>query len=247
MPSEASARRAWVNSQRELLRSVIRYQSVAMDGAWKLTSTKRPGLQALSYRFDFSNALSATGIWVSGRGSAGDAPVTIVMNDKGYKSSALAVAERVNRGEQVLALEPLFFGATTPDDPDPAYWEMLVASSGDRSLGMEAAQLVAVAKFFRAQTGSVRIRLETEGIRSQVVALAAAAIEPQLFSEVRSNNAMASLSYLLKTPVPYRNAPDLFCLDLYKYFDVDRLTMLASPVKVTLASAAGPLPAPKTP
>jgi hypothetical protein len=50
---------------------------------------------------------------------------------------------------------------------------------------------------------------------------------------------MTSLSYLLDTPVPYRNAPDLFCLDLYKYFDIDRLTVLASPVTVLAGSKAG--------
>jgi len=76
----------------------------------------------------------------------------------------------------------------------------------------------------------------TDGIRSQVVALAAVALEPDLFSEIESKNAMASLSYLLNAPVPYRTAPDLFCLDLYKYFDIDTLTNLAFPVKVTIAS-----------
>jgi hypothetical protein len=247
VPASGTERDRWVKSQRELFHSVIRYTPVTVDGAWKLISTKKPGLQALSYRLDFSNGLCATGILVAGRATAPDASLTIVINDKGYKASAVTVAERVNRGEQVLALDPLFFGATTPDDPDPAYWEMLVAGSGDRALGIEAAQLVAVAKTFRKQIGARPIRLETEGIRSQVVALAAAASEPELFSEIRSNGAMSSLSYLLDTPVPYRIAPDLFCLDLYKDFDLDRLAILASPAKVTLASKAGPLPAPKTP
>ena len=245
IPTGGNEREAWAKLERERLKSVIRYSPVSVTGPWKLISTKRPGLQSFSYRFDFSNSLSATGIWVAGNHVAADAPVTIVLNDKGYKVSAQIVTDRVNRGEQVLALEPLFFGSTTPDDPDPAYWEMLVASGGDRPLGIEVGQLIGVAKNFR--TGQRRIRLETQGIRSQVVALAATALEPELFSEIYSNDAMTSLSYLLDTPVPYRNAPDLFCLDLYKNFDIDRLTILASPVKVTLASKPGPLPGPKTP
>jgi hypothetical protein len=168
--------------------------------------------------------------------------MTLVLNDKGYKASAQNVAERVNRGEQVLAFEPLFFGSTSPDETEPAYWEMLVASSGDRALGIEVAQLIAVAKSFGAPAGHNKIRLETEGIRGQVVAIAAAALEPSLFSELYSNNAMSSLSYLLDAPVPYRTAPDLFCLDLSKYFDIDRLAALASPVKITTGSKVGPLP-----
>ena len=211
------------------MKNVLRYIPVSAS-AWKLISTKRPGLQAISYRFDFSNSLSATGIWVAGNHLATNAPVTIVVNDKGYKASAQNVVDRVNRGEQVLALEPLFFGSSTPDDPDPAYWEMLVASNGERPLGLEVSQLVAVARSLRA--GSSKLRLETVGIRSQIVALAAAALEPDLFSEVDSHGGMNSLSYLLDTPVAYRAAPDLFCLDLYKYFDVDRLGALAAPTKV---------------
>jgi hypothetical protein len=132
----------------------------------------------------------------------------------------------------------LFFGSTTPDDPDPAYWEMLVASSGDRPLGIETGQLLAVAKFFRTVSGQKKIRVETEGIRSQVVALAAAALEPETFSEVRSNAVMDSLHFLLDAPVPYRSAADLFCLDLYKYFDIDRLIAVAEPVPITLRSKA---------
>jgi dienelactone hydrolase len=240
IPAAGSERDAWVKSQREQLRKVIRYSPVSVTGSWKLISTKRPGLQSFSYRFDFSNSLSATGIWVAGNHAAADAPVTIVINDKGFKASAQNVADRVNRGEQVVALEPLFFGSTTPDDPDPAYWEMIVASSGERPLGIEAGQLIAVAKSFR--TSPHKIRLETEGIRSQIVALAAAALEPELFSEIYSNDVMPSLSYLLDTPVPYRNAPDLFCLDLYKYFDIDRLTVLASPLSITTGSKASPSP-----
>jgi len=244
IPAAGNERDAWAKSQREQLNEVIRHSPVSLTGAWKLTSMKRPGLQSFSYRFDFSNSLSATGIWVAGRATDDEAPLTIVINDKGYKASAQNVAERVNRGEQVLALEPLFFGATTPDDPDPAYWEMLVASSGDRPLGIEVGQLIAIAKSFH--TGKQKIRLETEGIRSQVVALGAAALEPGLFSEVYSNEGMTSLSYLLDTPIPYRNAPDLFCLDLYKYFDVDRLAVLASPVTISTGSKAGPLSAVKS-
>jgi len=187
IPSTGGRRDTWIKSQRERLKSVIRFSPVTVDGAWKLISTKRPGLQALSYRFDFSNSLSATGIWVAAREVAEDATLTIVLHDKGFKAAALNVAQRVNRGEQVLALEPLFFGSTTPDEGDPAYWEMLVAGSGDRPLGIEVSQLVAVAESFRAHTGENKIRLETEGVRSQVVALAAAAIEPDLFSEIYSN------------------------------------------------------------
>ncbi len=238
IPPAGKERDLWVQSQREELKSVIRFPSATLDGSWRLISTKRPGLQSFTYRFDFSNGLSATGIWLAGSSSSADAPVTIILNDKGFKASAQNIVDRINRGEQVLALEPLFFGTTTPNDTDPAYWEMLVASSGDRPLGIEVSQVLAIAKSLRATSGQKSIRLESEGIRSQLVGLAAAAIEPEIFSEIHSNDVMDSLRFLLDAPVPYRTAPDLFCLDLYKYFDIDRLTIVASPVPVTTGRKA---------
>lgn len=239
----AEGRDAWMLSQRDRLKSVIRYSPASMDHAWKLTNTKRyPGLQSFSYRFDFSNMLSATGIWVASDGAATNAPLTMILSDKGYKASAQDVADGINRGDQVLAFEPLFFGSTSPDETEPAYWEMLVASRGERALGLEVAQLIATAKWFESLAGASKIRLKSDGIRSQVVALAAAALEPDLFLQIESSNAMTSLSYLLEAPVLYRSAPDLFCLDLYKYFDIDGLAVLAFPVKTTISSEV-PLPA----
>jgi dienelactone hydrolase len=237
IPAPGKERDAWVQAQRNRLKSTIRLSMATLDGSWRLASTRKPGLHSYAYRFDFSNGLSATGIWVAGSNSLSDAPATIVISDKGYKATAANVAERVNRGEQVLALEPLLFGSMSPDEGDQGYWEMLVASSGDRPLGLEVNQLLGVAKSFR-EISKQKVRVETEGIRGQVVALIAAAVEPDLFSEVQSNEVMDSLRFLLDSPVPYRSAADLFCLDFYEYFDIDSLTALASPVKLTLGRRA---------
>ena len=39
------------------------------------------------------------------------------------------------------------------------------------------------------------------------------------------------MGYLLERPVEYHEAGDLFCLDLYKEFDLDRLEAVAAPTK----------------
>jgi dienelactone hydrolase len=233
VPPAAERGDSWAQQQREQLKSTIRLAASPLVGSWRLASTRRPGLHSYAYRFDFANGLSAAGIWAAGSNTASDAPVTIVINDKGFKSAATNVTERANRGEQVLALEPLFFGSMSPDEGDPGYWEMLVASSGERALGLEVNQVLGVARSFR-DSSRHKVRIETIGIRSQVVSLLAAAIEPDLFSEVKSDEVMESLRFLLDSPVPYRSAPDLFCLDLYRYFDIDSLTAMASPAKVML-------------
>ncbi|MHB8218215.1 MAG: alpha/beta hydrolase family protein [Candidatus Sulfotelmatobacter sp.] len=233
VPSDRKARSAWIAPQREKLRQVTRYRSVSVENAWRFSNTKRMTIRTLSYRFDLTNGLSASGVWLQAIGAADDAPVTIVLNDKGYAAAGEVVAEHVNRGEQVLALDLLFTGSARPEAPNPGDWEMLVATVGDRPLGLEAAQLAAVANWLRANDGGRPVQVETDGIRTAVIGEVAAAMEPAAFSAVTSHHAMKSLGYLLDAPVPYRLAPDLFCLDLFKYFDIDSISAIATPTKVT--------------
>ena len=232
VPSDREASTAWIASQREKLRQVTRYRSVSVENAWRFSNTKRMTIRTLSYRFDLTNGLSASGVWLQAIGATDDAPVTIVLNDKGYAAAGEVVAEHVNRGEQVLALDLLFTGSARPAAPNPGDWEMLVATVGDRPLGLEAAQLVGVANWLRANDGGRPVQVETDGIRTAVIGAVAAAMEPAAFSAVSSHHAMKSLSYLLDAPIPYRLAPDLFCLDLYKYFDIDSISAITAPTKI---------------
>jgi hypothetical protein len=108
----------------------------------------------------------------------------------------------------------------------------MITSVGERPLGLEAAQLIALAGWAKEYWNAPRVRLESTGMRSQVVALIASALMPDLFSTVEIHGGMRSLRYLFDNPVTYADAPDLFCLDLYRDFDLDQLTALAAPTKI---------------
>jgi hypothetical protein len=109
-----------------------------------------------------------------------------------------------------------------------------VASTRDRPLGLEVGQLIGAAKWLAQTSAQTTLRIGTTGIRSQVVALIAAALEPKLFSEVVATTGMHSLGFLLDAPVPQRSAPDeLFCLDLYKDSDLDQFRAMAAPTKIS--------------
>jgi len=231
IPAEGTARAAWASAERHKLESVIRYKPVEVKDAWRMWNTKNHLLQSLSYRFDFSDGLTAAGTWLKAIASAPDAPVTLVLNDNGRAAAGEVVSGRVNRGEQVLALDPIFVGESMPLVPDSTPYALMVSTTGGRALGLEIEQLLAVTQWLEQHSGHAKVRLETTGIRSEVIGLAAAALKPAAFSEVVSHDAMKSLGYLLDAPVPFRSASDLFCLDLYKDFDLDRLAAMAGPAK----------------
>jgi hypothetical protein len=242
MPSTGLATTAWAASERKKLQGIVRYYPTTVKHAWAITNTKSKGIETRSYRFEFANGLSAAGVWLKAITSPEAAPMTIVLEDKGRKSAATEASDRVNRGEQVLALDPLFFGDSTPNEPDldaqePEYFMQLLSTLGDRALGIEVAQLIASVQWLQQIASLQPVRLEGMGIRSQVVALVASALEPKLFKEVHIHQGMRSLNYILDLPVRHNAAPDLFCLDLYKEFDVDRLVALAQPAKITLQKA----------
>jgi dienelactone hydrolase len=231
-PAESTTRQTWVKAGREKLESVVRYTPVSLAQALRVDNGRTFDFRTLSYRFDFSNELSANGILFREDTAPENAPSVIVLDDGGYKAAADIVAPHVDRGEQVLALD-LFFNDDRLANRVP--WELLTDSSGDRPLGLEAAQLVAVANWLHRATGRP-VQVDTDGIRSQVIALTAAAIAPENFSAVVSRNAMKSLAHLIDTPTPFRSAPELFCLDLYRYFDLDTLAAMAAPGKISTTS-----------
>lgn len=238
IPSDSSGREAWEKAQRALLKSVIHYEPVKVTRPWLENDTHHSGLQSISYRFDFSNGLSATGVWIKQIGTAETAPTTIILDDQGTQAAASETWDRtpeiiglLDRGEQVFHVDLVFTGDAAPDIRSWSLAEMLQAS-GERPLGLEASQLVALAHWAQQTWKGSQLRLESIGMRSQVEALTAAAIAPGTFHQITVHHGMHSLGYLIDKPVDYRDAPDLFCLDLYKDFDIDRLIALAAPTSI---------------
>ena len=231
IPSGSTARSAWANSERQKLNSVARCKPVRLARIWTLANTKNKGLETLSYLFEMDNGLAASGVWVKGIDAPRDAPVTLVLDDQGRKAAAADVSARVNRDEQVLALDLTFFGDTWKD-LEPFSYVQILDGEGERAVGIQAAQLIEIAEWLRRRTGAQKVRLESRGIRTEAIALVVAALQPDVFSDVVVHEGMASLDYALQVPVTFQNAPELFCLDLYKEFDMDRLAAMAAPAKV---------------
>ncbi len=213
--------------ERKKLAALVRYKPVTVKQAWAIANTKNKGVESLSFQFQLSNDLAAAGVLVKAISAPVSAPVTVVLNDKGRKTASNEVSERVNRGEQVLALDLLFRGDVVPKDPGAPEYAQMLSAMGDRPLGMQAAQLIGIAHWLGERAGAKQVRIESTGARSQITALTAAALEPWQFSRIEVHEGVESLGKLLDAPVTYEAAPDLFCLDLYKEFDIDRLAALA--------------------
>lgn len=218
--------------QRTNLTKLLRFRPVTVQHAWPMESTKNKGVETRSYLFEMSNGLSATGVWVKAIGTPDNASVAILLNDRGKKATAEDASDSVNRGEQVFTLDLLFSGDNSVEDRRVPDYTQLFATVGDRPLGIKVAQLLGITSWIAGSTSTRTIHILSTGIRSQTVSMIAAALKPTAYAEVSVREGMRSFAWLIDTPISYEAAPDLFCLDLYKEFDLTRLVTLAAPARI---------------
>jgi len=244
VPPAGASRDEWSNRKRDELRTVLRYKPAPLGRAWQLDTTHRDGIDSLSYLFEMKNGLSQSGVLLRATDTSTTAPATLVLDDRGRGMAFAEVAARVDRGEQVLAANLLLTDERAmTKQPDGvgtvgsamgslAVYAQVFDALGDRALGIEVAEVVELAKWLCARSGHQTIRIESRGIRTQTVALLAVALEPALFSDFVARQGMTSFGYLLNLPVRSDDAGELFCLDLYKEFDVDELEAMSGGVRV---------------
>jgi dienelactone hydrolase len=249
---------AWRQSQRNHLSEVTRYAPVAVVHAWPISATHEKGLESHGYRFEFSNGLSATGVLFQSIRTPANAAMTVLISDSGMNSTADEVGDDVDRGQRVLVFDPLFFGENIPgtaEHTNISNFSQMLNSVGERPLGLESAQVAAVVHWLAqgldhgsatpqsidTTTSSkvvLPVRIATTGPRSETIGMVAAAINPELFSELEARKSISSLLDVFDHPQAYRTAPELMCLDLYHDFDFETLKAIASPVKINLAGTA---------
>jgi len=175
------------------IETVVRYQPVRVDRALRMANSDCLGFASVAYLFDLSNGLSATGCGLNRTRRRLPSQrrlysTTMAIKPRGsWSSKASSAATRCWRSI-FCSMEPRVLNC-----PTPANWVLLVDASGDRSLGLEAAQLLAVAHWLRATSQASVIKVETDGIRNQVIALVAAALDPEAFNTLTSHDGLKNL------------------------------------------------------
>jgi len=149
----------------------------------------------------------------------------VIIADKGRTSISKEVQELLAAGNRVIAVDPYYLGESKLGRRDWLY-SLLIATIGDRPLGVQASQLTAVARWVRKTHGPGDVKLLSVGPRASVMAAVAGAIEPDAFSAVESREGMKSLKELIERSALVSETPELFCFGLLEHFDVPQLRAL---------------------
>ena len=83
----------------------------------------------------------------------------------------------------MLVVDPFYFGESKFKSHDYLF-ALLVSAVGERPLGIQTAQVAAIARWAASRDGSSRVELSTYGPRSSLIALTAAALEDKAITQV---------------------------------------------------------------
>ncbi|MBM3811301.1 MAG: hypothetical protein FJW20_06660 [Acidimicrobiia bacterium] len=151
----------------------------------------------------------------------------LVIADGGRK--AAPVERLAAAGHRVVAIDPFYFGESQLGKRDFLF-ALLMASLGERPLGVQASQVMAAARWLG------KAELHAVGPRSSLIALVAAALEDKAITSVTLEQPFGSLKEILEKDLSAQQTPELFCFGLLESFDVPQLKALIAPRKVTTAA-----------
>lgn len=149
----------------------------------------------------------------------------IVIADDGRTSTAELVGSLTAAGERVIAVDPYYFGESKLGRRDWLF-SLLIATIGDRPLGVQASQILAVARWSKSEFDGQPVRLISVGPRTGVVAAVAGALAPETFDAVESRGGLTSLKDLIRDNRAVSEMPELFCFGLLEKFDLAQLMAL---------------------
>ncbi|OAI58157.1 hypothetical protein AYO49_00135 [Verrucomicrobiaceae bacterium SCGC AG-212-N21] len=208
---------------REKLREIVKYKDFTAT-ATEVGAETRGNTKAVFWKLRMGEAWTVPVTELT-RGEADAKGTAVVFADAGRKGAGKEIEDLLAAGQRVLAVDPFSFGESTMDRKTYLYC-LLVATVGDRALGIEAGQLSAVTRWAAGQFETAPV-VHTIGVRSSVAAFVAAAMEPKSVPEVKPSQHIESLHGVIRNNWTVTEKPDLFCFGLLESFDVPRLRKLA--------------------
>jgi dienelactone hydrolase len=156
----------------------------------------------------------------------------LLLADGGRVAAGPRVRELLAAGNRVVAVDPFYFGESAIAG-QPGLFAILVAALGERPLGIQAGQVAAVARWLAGPRGLGPVGIVTEGPRTGLIGLVAAALEPDAVAGLVQREAMGSLREVITGNLTVMDRPEQFCFGLLREFDVPQLQALVAPRPVT--------------
>jgi Acetyl xylan esterase (AXE1) len=161
---------------------------------------------------------------------------SIVIADSGRTSATQTVSDLLDQGHRVLAVDPFYVGESKIPSRNFLF-ALLAAATGERTVGIQASQLTAIARWMKKQHPESDIQLVAVGERMSFAALVAAGLGDEAIDRVELHKSLASLRQVIEGNYGINNAPEFFCFGLLEAFDIREITAIIAPRSVRFVEA----------
>ncbi len=163
----------------------------------------------------------------------------LIVADGGRKSIPVElVDEWLNKGYRVIAFDLFYLGESKIAERDFLH-ALQLSCVGDRPLGVQAAQIAAIARW-ADETAFVsrneRGRVVAIGPRTSLATLVASASEQSAIKAIELRESLGSLKQVLEDNLGVNQVPEYFCFGLLEHFDIVSLAALGASSRVTFVN-----------
>jgi hypothetical protein len=234
IPAEAKALDTWRTERRALLRELLKVRDyrVTAENVGTEPASDPTSVAAAYWRLGMESDPAERWTVPAVELNRGKTEGTVILLSDGGMASASKEAEALlGREERVVAIDPFYFGEGSKIDNR---YGIHISCVGRRPLGVDAAQVGAVARWLAKERGFGPVRVAAVGPRAGLVALAAAGLEEKAISSLELHGAFKSLKDIIDRNLGVPDGPELFTFGLLERFDIPQLSALVSPRPVDL-------------
>jgi len=230
LPKGKAAAKKWQQTRRAELRELVKFKEYSVK-ATKSGSEETDSTKATFWRLHMNEDWTIPAVELV-RGQPEKTAVLIA--DGGRKRAAADAEKLLDEGYRVLAVDLLCIG----ECGSAGKFHALMASVGDRILGLQAGQLAAVSRWAKSEISDGPVTIVAAGPRSSNIALTTAALEQKAIGELQLHGAMGSLKEVIDQNLHINDQPEICCFGLLKAFDIKQLTALTAPRPVSFVAAS---------
>ncbi|MCS7237660.1 MAG: acetylxylan esterase [Thermoguttaceae bacterium] len=241
-PAEAAAYRNWVQKHREQVESTVRFRRFRPESEL-VFEEKAPGYVVRIWR------IVQDGTWTTpavefvpgqtsgnnpqGGGETASPPWVLLVSEEDNTAVCQRVLELVRHNRRVLLVRPTGYSERAIN----YLWHLLLASVGERTVGLQASEIAAAARWWRSQVGNKPIELIAWGQRSCLAALLAALMDQEAIDALVLVRPLGSLQEVIENNWDVTSRPDFFCFGLLATTDIPWLAVAMGPRSVRLKEA----------
>ncbi len=230
LPTEKAAGESWMKERRLKLRSIVRPydEDATVEHAG---ADERDGTKVAFEKLHLGRTWTVPAVVLS-RGTPTKGTALLIADD-GRKAVAARVEGLLAEGYRVVALDPFYFGEAQV--AEKAYlFALLIGAVGERPLGVQAGQVMATARWLKARHKDEPVRVVSVGPRTGLIALIAAALEPEAIAGLTLAEPPGSLKEVIEQGIVYETRPEWFCFGLLEAFDTPQIAALVAPRPIRL-------------